>query len=119
MASEIMGVFENVDTAELALTRLRELDVPLISYRIRPFYSGGRRTETGFSAFGAFPAASAGVGLGSAYMAVPFVVAAPAEPTWREEGSEEVVLHLLVDEYNARRARSSLISSHGRQVSER
>ncbi len=123
MTSEIIGVFESVDTAEFALTRLRELGIPLISYRIRSFYRGEGKDDPHALPGSYLPinATNDTPLMGNLYMAAPVFTDASGERdhVWREEPSEEVALHILLEEYNAGRAKSALVSSHGRQITER
>ena len=121
MVSEIMSVFENTDTAELALSRLRAIGIPLISYQIRLF-SGRDTSDNAYS----YPATNAinpvdnAAFMNNTFMLAPaFIPAGQGNADgWREKPSEEVALHLLVEESNVVRVKSALISSHGRKVSE-
>lgn len=115
MSIEIAARFENVDQAEFALVRLRELGIHPQSYRIRSSnLLGEEENETPHPTTGFIPEdGSANYNnLFSFVNAVPTSTLGSASDYVREE----VSVHMMLDNNDAQRAQSALISSHGYQI---
>ncbi len=122
MAIEISAIFESPDMADFALRHLRDNQVNLQSYTIQPLrYHPLKRVESEppilypagmFNGLGI--GGGGGIGMTS-YTAGP-VVHIPHGTHDAEIASKEVVLDAFVSESDVTKARSILISAHGRKV---
>lgn len=125
METKLSALFENPDMADFALRRLRESNIQVRSFHIRPagYSPEGEKEEGRFDAFPApAPVNSAAMGMG--YMGIPGMVVGPVftgENRWlanrpADTNGGEVILLAVVPNEEIARARGVLVNARGRQI---